>query len=190
MTISVHSLLFDESDNLGWTAIETTLVRLNTSLTPLGRFPVYSNKSSPDGNGTETRIGYDATVCLHRYDAWVMETYNTSIVSPSSMRIVEKVDGNASMSPSGHIRGSPIANARYLNTTGKTIALALAHSNALIMIWKDNVRSGDYIPSPTVGPALPLRTTSLLTSTLFTGRFFHQWHWASRVHRTLSRPVC
>jgi len=158
--IGFHSVLYNEqSPTDGWTAIETSLIRLNTSLAPSGRFPVYSNQSSPDANGTETRIGHDAAVCLYRYEAWVVETYNSSIVSPSTMRIVEKGNGSTSMSPSGNIRGTPMANTRYLNTTGKTISFFLAHNNGLNMIWKDNDRSANYVPSPTVGPVAPLLTT-------------------------------
>ena len=176
-------------DDRGWTVVETNVIRLNASLAPSGRFPVYSNTSLPGANGTETRIGYDAAACVYRYEPWVVETYNTSIVSPSSMRIVEKADGSTSMSPSGKIRGTPIANTRYLNTTNKTSSFYLGYYNGINVLRKDNDRTANYVPSPSVGPVVLPPTTSLLISTLSTDRFFHRWQWTSGVHRTLPRPA-
>ena len=158
-SITTHATIFVESDQTnytGWTTVEAVLIRLNTSFTPSGRFPVYSNGSLPDIDGAETRIGYDAAVCVHKYEPWIIETYNTSIVSPSVMRIVEKGYGGTS---SGIIRGAPIANTRYLNTTAKDVAFWVAYSNSLNRIVKDNDRGGDYVPTPTVGPFVLSRTT-------------------------------
>lgn len=67
-----------DSTSQGWTTIETTLVRLNTSYVPSGKFPVYG-PPTPDINGSETRIGYDVAICLERYEPWIIETYNSSI---------------------------------------------------------------------------------------------------------------
>jgi len=156
----------DPTDHPGYTAVEMVLIRLNTSFTPSGRFPVYSEKSLPDVNGTETRIGYDAAVCLQKYEPWIVETYNTSIVSPSTLRIIEKAS-NSSL-PSGKIQGDPITNGtRYLNTTNKDVAFWVAHSNGINQIWKDNDRGSSYVPSPTVGPAVPPPTTLLTLNRLF-----------------------
>ena len=145
----------------GWTTVETVLIRLNTSLTPSGRFPVYSNKSVPDANGVATRIGYDAAVCVEQYEPWIIEAYNTSVGSPALMQIVEKGYGKISL-PSGKIQGNPKQNTRYLNTTGKNAAFFVAHGNSINQMVKDNGRDFSYVPSPTVGPL-----TVTLPSTIF-----------------------
>ncbi|KAF9778318.1 hypothetical protein BJ322DRAFT_492827 [Thelephora terrestris] len=132
----------------GWTTVETVLIRLNTSYTPSGRFPVYSNESVPDAHGMGTRIGYDAAVCVERYDPWIVEAYNTSVGFPATLRIVENGYGNTSL-PSGKIRGYPIQNTRYLNTTNKNPAFYVAHDNSINQMVKDNGRDFPYVPSPT-----------------------------------------
>jgi len=188
--ISFHLIPYSEpspTDSLGWTTIEAILIRLNTSFAPSGRFPVYSNMSLPDANGTETRIGYDVVVCLHRYEVWIVETYNTSIVPPSVLRIVGKWDGSTPLSPSGSIQGNPISNTRYPNTTGKVYGFLLAHDNSAVTMWKDNDRTGRYLPSPTVGPIVPL-CTFFLTLACGVGRIFHRRNWTQGVPGTLSRP--
>ena len=135
----------------GWTTVETVLIRLNTSYTPSGQFPVYSKVSIPDANGMGTRIGYDAAVCVERYDPWIVEAYNTSVGSPTALRIVD--NSNTSL-PIGKIRGYPLQNAtRYLNTTNKNPAFYVAHDNSINQMVKDNGRDFFYVPSPTVGPA-------------------------------------
>lgn len=132
----------------GWTTVETVLIRLNTSYTPSGRFPVYSNRSIPDANGAETRIGYDAAVCMEKYEPWIVEAYNTSVGSPTILRIVGRGFGNTSL-PSGKIQGYPVQNTRNLNTTNKNPAFFVAHDNSVNQIVKDNGRDFSYVPSPT-----------------------------------------
>lgn len=132
-----------------WMTVETVLIRLNTSYTPSGRFPVYSNGSLPDANGVETRIGYDAAVCVQRYEPWIIEAYNPSVGSPSALRIVEKGYGSISPMPSGSIRGDPIEGTRNLNTTKKNPAFFVAHDNSINQMVKDNGRDQFYVPSPT-----------------------------------------
>jgi len=147
----------------GWMTVETVLIRLNTSYTPSGRFPVYSNVSLPDANGMETRIGYDAAVCVQRYEPWIIEVYNASVGSPSALRIVEKGYGGTSPLPSGFIRGDPITGTRNLNTTGKNPAFYVAHDNSINQMVKDNGLDRHYVPSPTVGPILLLCPTFFKT---------------------------
>ena len=156
----------------GWTTVETVLIRLNNSLTPSGRFPVYSNQS--DANGVETRIGYDAAICVEMYEPWIIEAYNTSVGSPTILRIVEKGYGKTPL-PSGKIQGYPIQNTtRYLNTTGKNPAFFVAHGNSVNQMVKDNGRDFYYVPSPTVGPlTVTLAQHDFLTLTFLTGGFFH-----------------
>jgi len=152
-----------------WTTVETVLIRLNASLTPFGHFPIYLNEPV---NGVETRIGYDAAVCVERYEPWIIEAYNTSIGSPTILRIVEKGYRNTSL-PSGKIQGDPIQNTRYLNTTGKFDAYSVAHENSVNQLVKDNGRDFFYVPSPTVRGSRYPCTPRFLTLTFLTGRFFH-----------------
>ena len=167
---SFHSHPIPDTDVISdqvWTTVETVLIRLNTSLTPFGHFPVYLNEPV---NGVETRIGYDAAVCVEMYEPWIIEAYNTSIGSPTTLRIVEKGYRNTSL-PSGKIQGDPIQNTRYLNTTGKNLAFVVAHDNSINQMLKDNGRDFFYVPSPTVGP-VPLHTT-IFNLNFLIGRFFH-----------------
>jgi len=150
------------TDDQGWTTVETVLIRLNTSYTPSGRFPVYSNHSLPNDHGVETRIGYDAVVCVQKYEPWIIEVYNISVGSPSVLRIVGKWCGDTSPLPGGNIRGAPIVGTRSLNTTGRNPAFFLAHDNMLNQFIKDNARDSYYAPSLTVGPVVPLRSTFIL----------------------------
>ena len=115
---------------------------------------MYSNESVPDVNGVETRIGYDAAVCVEKYDPWIVETYNASVGSPATLRIVDEGHSNSSL-PSGKIQGEPIQATRYLNTTGKNPAFYVAHDNSINQMVKDNGRDRPYVPSPTVGPVAP-----------------------------------
>lgn len=154
----------------GWTTVETVAIRLNTSLTPRGRFPVYSN--APGANGVEARIGYDAAVCVERYEPWIVEAYTTSVGFPTILRLVEKGYGNTSL-PSGKIQGDPIPQTRYLNTTRKNPAFYVAHDNGINQMLKDNGRDFFYVPSPTVGRVIPLHTTFFLTLIFLTDCFFH-----------------
>ena len=153
----------DSTGDQGWVTVEMILIRLNTSFTPSGRFQVYSNESVPDANGRGTRIGYDAAVCVQMYEPWIIETYNTSVGSPSALRIVEKGSGNTSPLPSGNIRGAPIANTRNLNATGKGPAFYVAHDYSINQVVRDGLRDGFYTPSLTVGPVMPSRPTFTIT---------------------------
>jgi len=167
----------------GFTAVEMVLIRLNTAFAPSGRFPVYLNES-----GTTT--GYEAAVCVHRWEPWIVETSNTTTSPPSVLRIIAKGSGGTLPHPSGKIRGAPIANTRRLNVTGKNSAFRTVYNNSFGPMLKDNGRSGRYIPSPTVGPIVPPGTTFFLTPTYSTGRFSHRWRWTFWIHRALPRPAC
>jgi len=177
----------------GWTTVEAAILQLNTSLTPSGHFPVYLNKSSSDASGMETRIGYDAAVCVHKYEPWIIETYNTSTGSSSALQIVEKGDGSTSLLPSGNIRGARITTNRYLNTTGKDSVFHVAHGNGIDRMSEAVTDHGNflgfYIPSPTVGPTVHPYQTCLLTLTYSTDCFLYGWRWTSGVYRILPRSI-
>ena len=162
--ISLHSTRISDpsaAPGQGWTTVETVLIRFDTSYTPSGHFPRYLNKSSPNANGIETRIGYDAAVCVQKYESWIIEAYNTSIVPPYVVKIVGKWDGSTLLSPSGTIQGPPISNTRYLDTKGKDDAFFSAHNNSANRTWQLQVNSdrgnywGNYIPPPIVGSVMP-----------------------------------
>ena len=105
--------ILDTGDEV-WMTVKTVLIQLNTSLTPSSHFPVYSNESVPDANGVEIRIGYDAAVCMEMYEPWIIKAYNTSVGSPTILRIVKKGYGKTSL-PSGHIHQESWSKLKYLN---------------------------------------------------------------------------
>jgi len=168
---------YTDGDDQGWTTVDTVLVRLNTSLTPFGRFPIYSNKPPPHLNWTETLTGYDAAVCVQKYEPWTIEAYNASTGPPSALQIVTKGKSSISLLPSGNIRGARIASNRYLNTTGKDEVFSNAHINSIFRMWEINTDQGKnwgyYGPSPTVGPVVHPCQTFLLTLTYSTDCLFY-----------------
>ena len=97
-------------------------------------------------------MGFDAAVCVKRYEPWVIEAYNTSVTSPSILRIVEKGNGNTS-SPSGNIRGPPIENTRYLNLSRNSLSFDSALDSGIQQMRRTNV--GGYYPSATVSSIAP-----------------------------------
>ena len=161
VAFTLHSVVLESDDpslfkNQEWWAVETVLIRLNTRYWSSGRFPAHHN--TLDSDGVNVTIGYDVAVCLQRYEPWIVEAYNTSIASPSTLGVVGKGNGVTSLSPSGNIRGSQIVNTRYLNTTRKFDAFVVAHNNSVDQMWKVNLLGttlGSYTPSTTVGPVVP-----------------------------------
>ena len=195
---SLDSIAPYKAGDQGWMTVETLSIQLNTTFTPSGHFPSYSNELLQDGNGTDirsdTQIGHDAAVCVQMYEPWIMEAYNTSTGSSFTLGIVEKGNGSTLLSPSDNIRGPQIVNTRYLNTTGKDVAFFYAHSKGVARMWETNFNTGSGLvttgaPSATVGPTVPPCMKSPLNSIHSTGRFFHQWHWTRGIHRTVTRPV-
>ena len=148
-----------------WTTVETVLIRYRADFVTNGTFPVYSNNT----RGWE--IGYDAAVCVQKYEPWIIEAYNASFASPSILQIVEKENSSTS-SPSGRIKGTPVASTRYLNISKKSFTFNIAHGNGVRQMMK--VNSDDYTPTTIVGPVVSPRTTFLLTSADPAGHFFHR----------------
>jgi len=145
-----------KSEYQSWWAVDTVLIRFDTGVLPSGRFPAHLGRLNPYGVGAT--IGYDAAVCVQKYEPWIVETYNTSIVSPSTLQVIGKADGGTPLPPSGRIQGAPIANTRYINTTGKNQTFVAAHDDNVDQMWKVNVLGtslGYHTPSATVGPAMP-----------------------------------
>lgn len=177
-------------DDQGWVVVEAVLLRLYIQNAPNVSFPVHSYHEPSIVAPSSGEIGYDVGVCVHMYEPWIIEMYNSSIASPSALQIVGKGNSSTPLLPSGNIRGTPIANTRYLNTTGKTIAFEMALFNSIDTIKNENGRDGIYTNSPIVSPAVPLRATCLLTLLYSAGRFYHRRQWTFGIHRTLSRSAC
>jgi len=137
-------------DDRRWVTVTTYFIRVSTDFTPSGRFPVYSNNS-----WAGRRIGYDAGVCLEMWEPWIVETYNASVVSTSALRIVGRGDGSTLLSPSGNIRGAPIANTRYLNRTRKHDVFWQGFMNSNVRMGEGYDLGRTYSPSPGVGPCFP-----------------------------------
>jgi len=162
--ISFRSARPDTVGNQGWTVVEVVFIQLTTNSTPSGHFPTYSNISMPNATGAlvDTEVGFDAAVCLQRYDPWIIEAYNSSTASSPAfaLRIFDKGNNDTLLSPRlGSIRGPRFPNTRYLNTTGKDTVFSLAHQNGLDQMYSANNdqynRSRIYAPSPIVGLVMP-----------------------------------
>ncbi|KDQ65143.1 hypothetical protein JAAARDRAFT_168055 [Jaapia argillacea MUCL 33604] len=140
------------SDGNGWTYLEVVLVRLNSSYTPVGHYPVINNVTVLDALGRPTNVGYDAAVCLSLYEPWIVETFNSSIGLPMSTRIVEK--GNTISTE--HSKGQKMLGkiiqgvTRTLSSTNRWPAYAVAHDNSVNQMIKDNGRDIWYVPNPTL----------------------------------------
>ncbi|KAL0949015.1 hypothetical protein HGRIS_009111 [Hohenbuehelia grisea] len=135
----------------GFVTVEAVLIRLNTSYTPEGQFPKYSEESIPDETGALTRIGYDAAVCLELYEPWIVETYNSSAGPPSSMKIVSKSPQVQTLLKEERIVGAELKGAPdRLNSSGLAPVYDVTHGNSVNQMLKDNGRDSFYVPSPTV----------------------------------------
>ena len=162
--------------NQGWTTVETVLVRLSTVAAPSGRFPVHFNLTVSKNPFGIAEMGYDAAVCVQKYEPWIIGAYNTSIAPPSALGIVERGGSSTWSLPSVHIQGAPVEGTRHLNATGKYTAFVVAHTNSILQLKRaSQVSSAFFYPSTSiVGPTVPSCTTSLLTSTSSTDQFFHR----------------
>ena len=159
ITVSLRTLQNWGPSDQEWVSIDAVLLRFNTVYTQKNaRFPVHLNMSMPGVDWVWYVIGYDAAVCVQRYEPWIVETYNTSIASPSTLRIIGKGNASTPLSPSGSIQGAPIANTRYLNTTGKEGLIIDVHRTTILQMQTDihNSSMDPYSSFPTVGPVAPL----------------------------------
>ena len=95
----------------------------------------------------EVRLGFDAVVCVQKYDPWITEAYNTSTRSSFALRIVQEQNGSTSLSPSGSIQGAQIAGTRYLNATGKDFVFSMVHDGSVDRFGETNIYQGRPNPS-------------------------------------------
>ena len=146
-------------------------MRVNTTYTPGGTFPIYGDPVL-NANGVETQIGYDAAVCLEVYEPWIVEIFNGTAVPTSSVRLLGPLKSSASQVASttkstdgwNVWKNKTVSKRRLrvgengvpddmnwtLNSTGKSDAFAVAHDNSVNQMVKDNGRDFWYVPSPLV----------------------------------------
>ncbi|KDQ10056.1 hypothetical protein BOTBODRAFT_178430 [Botryobasidium botryosum FD-172 SS1] len=145
-SISSMPLLNTGADGSGWVQVETVMVRLNTSLTPIGVFPAHRN-TPQTGN-----LGYDVAVCIEIVEPYVLSVSNDTSGTPRTMGIMSKMNtvlGNETTGAKGDEK--PLAGlTSVLNSMGKADAWIAAHANSRNVMLKDNGRDAKYVPSPTV----------------------------------------
>ncbi|KAL0949830.1 hypothetical protein HGRIS_009865 [Hohenbuehelia grisea] len=138
-------------EGTGFVSLEGVLVRLNTSYTPDGKFPKYSDASIPDATGKQTRIGYDGAMCLQLYEPWIVEVMNSTSGAPTSRRIVRKANEVEDLTFEEKNTGRRLQNVKTkLNSSGLSAVYDVIHGNSINQMLKDNGRDASYVPSPTV----------------------------------------
>lgn len=113
-------------------------VRLNDTYTPSGIFPLYGDPIL-NATGASTRIGYDAAICVEAYEPWIMESFNSTGLTPASRRVVRNGAGlpEPSSSDPGGVAVTRLNDVtRNINSTGKFTAFAAAHDNSVNQMVK------------------------------------------------------
>ena len=174
--VGLLSVDINLADDQGWATLDTVFIRLETHYTPSGHFPVYSDLPS------HRTIGYDAAVCVQKYESWIIETYNASITSPSLFQIIGKGNWSTPLLPSGSIRGTPIADTRYLNMTGKRNVFSYANRDAVNRMGNDINTEESYNPNDAVSPTMLPPTAFFLTSAYSADRVSRGEHWTAWIH--------
>lgn len=124
-------------DGGGFISLEFVLVRLNTAFTPQGQFPVLGNDTISNADGTESRIGYDAALCLELFEPWIVETYNSSTGITTSTRIINKASTTTdSLSGESNIGTTISGVKRQLNSSALWPAYVVAHQNSVNKLVK------------------------------------------------------
>lgn len=148
------NVTFAGDSGKGWVEIEVVLIRMNNTFTPNGSFPLFGDVDPVTGS----RIGFDSAVCVESYEPYIVESYNSTGVSPSTTRIVSKGGAieDSDLSPVGAKRRNRLSGElvntvqRQINSTGKLAAFSIAHENSIDQMVKDNGRDMWYVPSPLV----------------------------------------
>ena len=84
---------------------------------------MYSDASIVDASGFNSRIGYDAVVCVEMFEPWVLEIYNSTLGVPTTTRISSKTAGTDFELNFVGNKGSRYGwYPRSLNSTGKAAA--------------------------------------------------------------------
>lgn len=133
------------ANGTGWVQLETVLVRLNTTHTPHGSFPLLGDLLPPGaaGRASDSRVGFDAAVCVELYEPWVLDTANATAGLPHALRIAGPGSRAGDAAGPLEVREGamlPKDVARGLNSTGKFSPFVVAHDNSVNQIIK--------VPSP------------------------------------------
>ncbi|KAJ8488594.1 hypothetical protein ONZ45_g13895 [Pleurotus djamor] len=124
-------------DGGGFVSFEAVLVRLNTTFAPQGNFATSGSDTLPDESGNETRIGYDALLCLELFEPWIVEVYNSTTGVPFSTRIVAKAGETADIRSGEQRMGDPLDSVkRQLNSSALWPAYVVAHQNSVNQLVK------------------------------------------------------
>ncbi|KAF8599925.1 hypothetical protein BDV93DRAFT_525763 [Ceratobasidium sp. AG-I] len=134
-------------DGAGWLQLEIVLVRLNQAYAPNSSFGVFAY---PDEAYKSSPVGYDVAICIEEYKPYIVDAYNNSAGSPSTIGLLHRgldFDQAINVPQPTWIRDG----AQWgINSTGKFAAFAAAHANARNTIVKDNGRDFAYVPNPTL----------------------------------------
>lgn len=170
------------------------LIRMNNTFTPNGSFPLFGDVDPVTGS----RIGFDSAVCVESYEPYIVESFNSTGVSPSTTRIVSKggVIEDSDLSPVGAKRRNRLSGElvntvqRQINSTGKLTAFSIAHENSVDQMVKDNGRDMWYVPSPLVCVLFSSCSKSDLLLESVLGCIFHGRRGSARVYEVISRTLC
>ena len=105
---------------LGWTQIELTLVRLNTSEVPNATFPLTAPLTVLPGEfeAVGARMGIDAAICVEAIEPWVVEVFNSSVGvgagGGNSMSSPERTSQPEGMGSAGGVGGQYTLKAKAL----------------------------------------------------------------------------
>ncbi|QRV98444.1 exonuclease domain protein [Ceratobasidium sp. AG-Ba] len=133
-------------DGNGWLQIEIVLVRLNQAYAPNSSFSVHSladvDYPSP--------IGYDVAVCVEEFKPYVLDAYNNTAGSPTTLRLLHRgLDFDQLINtPQNTTMQDGVQ--RGIDSKGKFVAFASAHDNSRNVMIKDNGRDFRYVPNPTL----------------------------------------
>lgn len=143
------------NDDTGFVSLELVLVRLNTTYAAQGQFPILG-PPIVNGTGTVTNIGYDAAVCIEVFEPWIVDVYNNTAGSPTTLGIVEKKNivedwnvGKKKEKIQGKVISDPNVR-RHLTSKRIKPVYEAAHQNSVGQMLKDNGRDSFYVPSTLV----------------------------------------
>ncbi len=121
-------------DGKGFTPLEVLLVRVDTSFTPKGVYPVTRTATTPPQT-----IGYDGAICLELFEPWVLETYNSTVGAPTSTRIVSKGNEIANVGAELNTGARLSGVKRQLDSSNLSSVYDVAHGNSVNQLLKVNI---------------------------------------------------
>ncbi|KAG8724011.1 hypothetical protein FRC09_000819 [Ceratobasidium sp. 395] len=134
------------ADGNGWLQIEIVLVRLNQAYAPNSTFGVHAQADVD----YPSPVGYDVAVCVEEFKPYVLDAYNNTAGSPTTLDLLHKgLDFDEAVNTP---QATTIQDGVQwgINSTGKFAAFASAHDNSRNVMLKDNGRDFYYVPNPTL----------------------------------------